>query len=68
MENEKISKEEIRALNPQKLKEVEAKLRHDLIKLKLDQFSETGKHAGRAKSLKKTLARVLTHKNAGKSV
>lgn len=63
MELEKLSKEEIKALGGDKLRETEISLRNELVTLRMNIYAEKGKNAGKARKLKKNLARVLTVKS-----
>jgi ribosomal protein L29 len=62
MEFEKLSNEELRALNDTQSQEAELEIRLSLTKLRMDIFSEKGKHTGKVRQLKKSLARVMTFK------
>lgn len=62
MELAKIKKEEIKGFDIQRLRELEGEIRRELAMLRMDLYSEQRQHAGKAKSLKKNLARVLTHR------
>ena len=63
MELEKLSNEELRAFSDAQAQETELSIRQNLAKLRMDIFSEKGKHTGKVRKLKKNLARVLTFKN-----
>jgi len=63
MEFEKLSNEELRALNDVQARETEIGIRQNLAKLRMDIFSEKGKHTGKVRELKKNLARVLTFRS-----
>lgn len=62
MELAKIKKEEIKGFDIQRLRELEGEIRRELAMLRMDLYSDQRQHAGKAKSLKKNLARVLTHR------
>ena len=63
MEYEKLTTDELKALNDAQSQETEHGIRQALAKLRMDIFSEKGKHTGKVRQLKKNLARVLTFKN-----
>lgn len=63
MEFEKLSSDELRAHTDIQAREIEIGIRQSLAKLRMDIFSEKGKHTGKVRQLKKNLARVLTFKN-----
>ncbi len=60
MEFEKLTNEELKALDANQSLETEMSIRHNLAKLRMDIYSEKGKHTAKVKQLKKNLARVLT--------
>ena len=60
MEFEKLKTDELKALNDTQSRETELGIRHELAKLRMDIFSEKGKHTGKVRNLKKNLARILT--------
>ena len=60
---EKLRNDEIKALDKQRLGEVEVDLRREMTMIRMDVFSEKGKHVGKQRRLKKALARVLTERN-----
>lgn len=63
MELQKLTNEELRALDATQSRETELGIRENLAKLKMDIFSEKGKHTGKVRQLKKNLARVLTFRS-----
>ena len=63
MEFEKLKNEELKALNNDQMRETETGIRQELAKLRMDIFSEKGKHTGRIRKLKKNLAKILTFKS-----
>jgi len=63
MELNKIDKAEIKSYDPAKLGEVEDAIRKELANLRMEIYTEKGKNAGKMRSLKKNLARVLTFKS-----
>lgn len=66
MEFEKLSKQELRAQTASQGREIEYGIRDSLAKIRMDIFSEKGKHTGRVRQLKKNLARVLTFEREAK--
>lgn len=62
MELIKIKAGEIASFDLGKLKESEEQIRQELANLRLDIFAERGKHSGKKRQLRKSLARVLTVK------
>ena len=67
MEFENLSNEELKALNDAQANEAELTIRTNLAKLRMDIFSEKGKHSGKVRKLKRSLARILTFKNERKT-
>ena len=63
MELEKLTNEELKALSDTQARETELGIRQNLAKLRMDIFSEKGKHTGKVRQLKKNLARVLTFRS-----
>lgn len=64
MELNKLDNEEIKSYTTDKLGEVEELIRKELAKLRMEIYTEKGKNAGKIRSLKKNLARVLTFRTA----
>ncbi len=63
MEFDKLKKDELKSLTATQAEETELGIRQELAKLRMDIFSEKGKHTGKVRNLKKNLARVLTFKS-----
>ncbi len=66
MEFEKLKKDELKVLSDAQAEETELGIRQELAKLRMDIFSEKGKHTGKVRSLKKNLASILTFKSERK--
>ena len=67
MELNKISLDEMRSFEQQRLQEVESTIRKEIMNLRMDVFTEKGKNSGAKKALRKQLARILTIQNQKKN-
>ena len=67
MELNKISLDEMRSFEQQRLQEVENTIRKEIMNLRMDVFTEKGKNSGAKKALRKQLARILTIQNQKKN-
>jgi ribosomal protein L29 len=63
MELNKLEKEEMKSFNLEKLLEVESAIRKELANLRMEIYVEKGKNTGKARALKKNLARILTFRS-----
>ena len=66
MELTKLTTEDIRGFESDRLKEVEFDLRKEICTKRMDVYAEKGKHIATVKKLKKTLARINTVVNENK--
>jgi ribosomal protein L29 len=60
MERHKLSADEIRGLEPARLKELGDEVRSELCDLRMDIYTAKSQNAGKLRGLRKSLARVLT--------
>jgi ribosomal protein L29 len=60
-----LKAEDIRALDAAALKETEGEIRKALVGIRMDIYTAKSAHAAKIKGLKKSLARLLTVRNAG---
>ncbi|MEN9835878.1 MAG: Ribosomal protein, partial [Pseudomonadota bacterium] len=66
MELHKVKKEELKGFDAGKLRETEKDIRRQLHDIRMDIYSGPGKHTGKIRGLRRTLARVLTLQHASK--
>lgn len=66
MELHKMSTEDLRALDAAKLRETEVEIRRELVGMRMDIYTAKAATAGKTKGLKRTLARLLTIRNASR--
>ena len=66
MELHKLKKEELKGYDAAKLRETEKDIRRQLHEVRMDIYSGPGKHTGKIRGLRRSLARVLTLQHASK--
>ena len=67
MDFAKLNMDDIRAMESDRLKEVEFDLRKEICMKRMDVYAEKGKHVALGKKLKKNLARLKTVVNENKN-
>ena len=63
----KVKTEELKGFDAAKLRETEREVRRELHEVRMDIYSGPGKHTGKIRGLRKTLARILTLQHASKT-
>ncbi len=64
MELHQLSAEEIKGFDAAKLKETEGEIRQSLVTIRMDIYTAKNQHTAKIRGLRKSLARLLTVKNA----
>lgn len=67
MELHQLTAEEIRGFDAAKLKETESEIRSALVTIRMDIYTAKNQHTSKIRGLKKSLARLLTHKTTIKA-
>lgn len=62
----KVKTEALRGIEAGELKAAEREVRKQLAELRMDVYTASAVNSGKARRLRKTLARILTVKNSGK--
>lgn len=64
MELHQLSSEEIRGFDAARIKEAEGEIRQALVTIRMDIYTAKNQHTAKIRGLRKSLARLLTVKNA----
>jgi ribosomal protein L29 len=60
---QKLSNEQVRDFDAAKSRDTELLIRRELVNIRMDIYTAKNQHTGKIRGLKKSLARVLTHRS-----